>query len=62
MVTKISPGNLIKLRGLNSPNIPIGIIMDLYQSYATVRWSNPDIAQKWAVPTTIELTKIEKVG
>ena len=55
-------GDLVKLRGINSDNVPIGIITRIINtSTAKVEWSNKDVQNIWALNNKIQFTRLEKI-
>tara|TARA_R110000851_G_scaffold15356_1_gene50868 strand:+ start:184 stop:393 length:210 start_codon:yes stop_codon:yes gene_type:complete len=68
MSTDVQVGDLVKLRGMNKGNFPIGIIIRIFpdswakdKSFADIKWSNPEIASKWGIVSPVSIRTIEKV-
>tara|TARA_R110002020_G_scaffold66563_2_gene174934 strand:+ start:398 stop:598 length:201 start_codon:yes stop_codon:yes gene_type:complete len=58
-------GDLIKLRGMTKEGTPIGIIEEIrddrWGHHAVIRWTNPEIASRWALVRTVPTERIERV-
>ena len=64
----IQVGDLVKLRGMNKGEFPIGIVTRIFpnnwsgsRAFADIRWSNPDIAARWAITSPIAVRSLEKI-
>jgi len=64
----IQVGDLVKLRGMTKGEFPIGIVTRIFphnwnedKAFADIRWSNPQIAVRWAIGSPIALKSLEKI-
>jgi len=59
-------GDLVKLKGFSKTNqndIPYGVISaDLGLNKFIVKWTDKNIAQRWALPSIMSMEKLELVN
>lgn len=68
MANEIQVGDLVKLRGMKKGEFPIGIVKRIFphnwdgeKAFADIKWSNPQIAVRWAINSPIAVKSLEKI-